>query len=567
MSIVIVNFRRPADTIACLESLRVLAWPSEKLEIVVVDNASGDGSAARIRAEAPEAVVIEAKENLGFAGGCNRGASVASGAYLAFINNDARADANWLSAAVPVLDRNPSVACVASKVLDWDGTRVDFVDAALSFYGHGFKLHAEEPDAGGFDDDADVLFASGAGMVIDAAVFDAVGGFDERYFMFFEDVDLGWRLWLLGYEVRYVAASVVYHHYHASMTEVGSWREEYLLERNALYTIFKNYDDENLARMLPAAMALAIRRGVALGGDDTHALEIRGAAGDDPPRASVSKHTLAGAYAVDGFVEALDGLRESRARIQQDRRRPDREILPLFRRPLMANGDDPEFLEGYRSLVETFDVDAAFTRRCRIVVATGDTLQPAMAGPAIRAWQIARALSREHEVVLVSTTKCENLSHPDFEVHKVNDWQLRRLARWSDIVVFQGYVMFEHPSIRTSDKIVVADIYDPFHLEQLEQARDLTPAARRDVVRSSTDVLNEQLGRGDLFLCASDKQRDFWLGQLAAVGRINPLTYDDGESLEQLVKIVPFGVSDAAPVHARDVLRGVVPGIGADDKI
>src|SRR5712692_6369567 len=98
------------------------------------------------------------------------------------------------------------------------------------------------------------------------------------------------------------------------MTEVGSWREEYLLERNALYTIFKNYDDENLARMLPAAMALAIRRGVALGGDDTHALEIRGAAGDDPPRASVSKHTLAGAYAVDGFVEALDGLRESRAR-------------------------------------------------------------------------------------------------------------------------------------------------------------------------------------------------------------------------------------------------------------
>lgn len=567
VSIVIVNFRRPADTIACLESLRALSWPSEKLEVVVVDNASGDGSAERIRAEAPEAVVIEAKENLGFAGGCNRGASVASGAYLAFINNDARADANWLSAAIPVLDHNPSVACVASKVLDWDGTHVDFVDAALSFYGHGFKLHAEEPDAGGFDDDADVLFASGAGMVIDAEVFDAVGGFDERYFMFFEDVDLGWRLWLLGYEVRYVAASVVYHRYHASMTEIGSWREEYLLERNALFTIFKNYDDENLTRMLPAAMALAIRRGVALGGDDTHALEIRGSVGEDAPRASVSKHTLAGAYAVDGFVEALDGLRESRARLQQDRRRPDREILPLFRRPLMANGDDPGFLEGYRALVETFDVDAAFTRRCRIVVATGDTLQPAMAGPAIRAWQIARALSREHEVVLVSTTKCENLSHPDFEVHKVNDWQLRRLVRWCDVVVFQGYVMFEHPSIRTSDKIVVADIYDPFHLEQLEQARDLTAAARRDVVRSSTDVLNEQLGRGDLFLCASNKQRDFWLGQLAAVGRINPLTYDDGESLEQLVKIVPFGVSDAAPVHTRDVLRGVVPGIGADDKI
>ena len=66
--------------------------------------------------------------------------------------------------------------------------------------------------------------------------------------MFFEDVDLGWRLWLLGYEVRYVPASLVFHRHHASMAEVGSWREHYLLERNALFTIYKNYDDEQPAR-------------------------------------------------------------------------------------------------------------------------------------------------------------------------------------------------------------------------------------------------------------------------------------------------------------------------------
>jgi glycosyltransferase involved in cell wall biosynthesis len=152
-------------------------------------------------------------------------------------------------------------------------------------------------------------------------------------------------------------------------------------------------------------------------------------------------------------------------------------------------------------------------------------------------------------------------------VRMVNAREIKRLVDWCDIVIFQGNIMFQHPAIRTSSKIVVADIYDPFHLEQLEQARDLEPGMRHKIVRSSIDVLNEQLGRGDLFLCASAKQRDFWLGQLAGVGRINPLTYDDGERLERLVTIVPFGVGDIPPTHTRAVLKGVVPGIGRDDKV
>jgi glycosyltransferase involved in cell wall biosynthesis len=114
---------------------------------------------------------------------------------------------------------------------------------------------------------------------------------------------------------------------------------------------------------------------------------------------------------------------------------------------------------------------------------------------------------------------------------------------------------------------MVVDIYDPFHLEQLEQARDLGAVARQHVVRAATEVLNQQLVRGDFFMCASEKQRDFWLGQLAAVGRVNPLTYDDDESLRCLVTIVPFGVSDMPPRRTRPALKGVVPGIGTDDKV
>jgi glycosyltransferase involved in cell wall biosynthesis len=121
--------------------------------------------------------------------------------------------------------------------------------------------------------------------------------------------------------------------------------------------------------------------------------------------------------------------------------------------------------------------------------------------------------------------------------------------------------------LRKTDKLLVADIYDPFHLEVLEQARDLAPNDRRVTTRLTIETLNEQLSRGDFFLCASEKQRDFWLGQLTAVGRINPATYDQHENLQSLIAIAPFGIDEDPPVHTTKVLRDVVPGIGADDKV
>ena len=204
--------------------------------------------------------------------------------------------------------------------------------------------------------------------------------------------------------------------------------------------------------------------------------------------------------------------------------------------------------------------------RHKILVATGDVLRPAMAGPAIRAWHIAVELSREHDVELATTGSC-SLSHPAFAVRGVDGTQLADLVAWCDILVFQGNLMRLYPVLRETDKIVVADVYDPFHLEVLEYTRGRDAAYRQFALQSSTDVVNEQLMRGDFFLCASEKQRDFWLGQLAAVGRVNPFTYDAGENLDRLITVVPFGVDDATPVHTRAALRGVVPGIGADDRL
>ena len=253
VSVVIVNYQGLDDTRLAIKAVRAVDWPEDRLEVIVVDNGSGADEVALLREIDPTVQVLELGENRGFATACNRGVDASTGQFVAFLNNDARPDPRWLQEAVPVL-RDEGVACVASKILDWEGKTVDFVDAALAFYGHGFKLHAGDPDDPVYDRAADVLFASGAGMVIDAEIFRDSGGFDDRYFMFFEDVDLGWRLWIQGYRVRYVPSSLVFHRHHATVGRYADWREHYLLERNALFTIFKNYDDENLRAAMPAAL-------------------------------------------------------------------------------------------------------------------------------------------------------------------------------------------------------------------------------------------------------------------------------------------------------------------------
>jgi len=412
-----------------------------------------------------------------------------------------------------------------------------------------------------------VLFASGAAMLVDAETFRYTGGFDERYFMFFEDVDFGWRLWIQGYRVRYVPTSVVYHRHHATVDRYGSWREHYLLERNALFTIFKNYDDDHLRAALGAAAILAIRRRTVTGQDDADALDLQlPPGGDDVDRTEVAKETLAGAYAVDAFCRAVPELQHARHAVQSKRRRSDQEVERLFHLQLFPNIGDPGFVHPFNAVVEALGVRQLFESGRRILVATGDVLEPKMAGPAIRALQIARILSAEHDVTLVTTMRC-NLENQPFPVRRVDEAELRGLVAASDVVVFQGNLMAQHPSLQKTDRVVVADIYDPFHLEVLEQARGLAAIDRRFMTRSTKEVLNQQLLRGDFFLCASEKQRHFWLGQLAGVGRINPSTYDEHENLHSLIAVAPFGVSEEPPHHDRQVLKGVVPGIGTDDKV
>ena len=567
VSVVLVNYKGAEDTITCLRAFDGVDWPPELLELIVVDNESGDGSVERIRAAVPGATVLESGSNAGFAGGCNLGVEHATGQYVAFINNDARPHRDWIRAAVAAFDADPGVASVACKVLDWDGGLIDYVDGSLTWFGMGYKREVEKPDTGAWDTAKDVLFGTGAAMFVRAEVYREVGGFDERFFMFYEDVDLGWRLNLLGHRVRYVPGSVAYHKHHVTMKKFGSFRESYLLERNALLTMYKNYDDASLARALPAAMALAVRRSVARTGVDATALDLqRSPGGDDVGTLEVPKMAMTGPYAIDYFVEQLPSLLVSRRELQARRRRSDRDLFPLFRESIEPAYGMPSYLAAHEVLLEAFGIVEHFTARHRILVVTGEPLLDRMAGPAIRAWEIAKALAPEHDVRLVSTAGARRTSQ-DFAVEYAAGTGLREPTEWADVIIFQGFLLETAPWIKASSTVVVADIYDPMHLEQLEQAKDLGPEGRRNALRVTTHALNEQLRRADFLLCASAKQRDFWLGQLAGQGRISPAVYDEDASLDNLLSVVPFGIEDAAPVQRRHAIKGTVPGIGPDDKV
>jgi len=205
--------------------------------------------------------------------------------------------------------------------------------------------------------------------------------------------------------------------------------------------------------------------------------------------------------------------------------------------------------------------------RRRVLVATDDVFTERLAGPAIRAWHIAGALAATHEVVLATTSGTCALRSEAFATEAADGARFAELERWCDVALVQGYLLHKVPGLRHSDRVLAFDLYDPLHLEALELTRGLPEPERSLHVGNSVGTVEEQLVRGDGFFCASERQRDFWLGFLASVGRVNPDTYGEDPTLRRLVDVVPFGLPDEPPVHTGAALRGVVPGIAAGDEV
>ncbi len=211
-----------------------------------------------------------------------------------------------------------------------------------------------------------------------------------------------------------------------------------------------------------------------------------------------------------------------------------------------------------------------------IAILTGEVIGERLAGPAIRAIAMARALCDEHDVTLLASSVDAGaeaqVSDGGFRLDVLSD-ESAKAASQCEIIILQGDLLDRYPVLAASDACVIADLYDPYHLEVLEQSVSLAPERRRATIAASVSAIGSLLSRGDVFLDVGGRQRDLWTGALASAGRVNEFTYADSPDLSRLMLTVPFGLNAEAPEPATsEVLRGVHgglgnKGIGSDDII
>ena len=230
----------------CLTSLNKCSYPN--LEIIVVDNASPDGSVQFIKTNFPGINLIQSEYNRGFAGGCNFGAQHTTGEYLLILNNDTIHEPDWIDHLVNMLESNPKISAVQPKIKNYDnrdyfdyaGACGGFMDKYCFPFARGRIFNTVEKDEGQYDDPCKIFWASGTAFLTRKDVFNKIGGFDETLFAHMEEIDYHWKSQMLGNEVWVEPASVIYHH-GAVTLPVSSPQKTYLNYRNSMILLLTNY--------------------------------------------------------------------------------------------------------------------------------------------------------------------------------------------------------------------------------------------------------------------------------------------------------------------------------------
>ena len=240
VSVIIVNYNGIGLLEDCLGSLREQTF--RDFEVILVDNASSDGSVAFVRGNDPEVTVLQNHKNLGYGGGNNAGIMMAKGEYLCLLNNDTKADTNWLLKLVEAASRgDKNVGMFASKILNYD--HPDVIDnTGLFMFRDGIARGRGrlEKDSGQFGSHEEVFFPSGCAGFYKKEMLDEIGLFDEDFFLYLDDVDIGLRARMNGWKCIYVSDAMVYHKYSAS-SDPYSPLKAYFVERNRIWIVIKYF--------------------------------------------------------------------------------------------------------------------------------------------------------------------------------------------------------------------------------------------------------------------------------------------------------------------------------------
>lgn len=247
----------------CLESLSRNTYPN--LEILVVDNASTDGSSDWISLHYPNIKLIQNNKNYGYSGGCNRGAEASSGDYLIFLNNDTVHNEDFIERLADFLNLNPQVSAVQPKILNYfDRNKFDYAGGCggwidiLGFpFARGRLFLDLEVDENQYEKIRPIFWASGTAMMIRKKDFELLGGFDDVFFAHQEEIDLCWKIHLSGSQVWSIPSAVVFHK-NAVTLPMFSRLKQYLNHRNSMLMILSNYSLPMSLYLVPIRIGLEL---------------------------------------------------------------------------------------------------------------------------------------------------------------------------------------------------------------------------------------------------------------------------------------------------------------------
>jgi GT2 family glycosyltransferase len=259
VTVVIPNWNGERFLEICLGSLRTQTF--RDFETLVVDNGSSDGSIELARRDFPKVRVISLDKNRGFSAAVNVGIMVSEANLVALLNNDTEVDPGWLEALVRAAAEHPEAGFFASKLVDFRDRRLlDGAGDALRKSGLPYRLGHGERDRGQFEREAFVFSACAAAALYRRSVFEEIGLFDEDFFSYCEDWDVGFRAQLAGYRCVYVPGSVVYHIGSASTGGQKSALNTRLGARNGINVLVKNLPATLIGKTLPFILAGQLSR-------------------------------------------------------------------------------------------------------------------------------------------------------------------------------------------------------------------------------------------------------------------------------------------------------------------
>jgi GT2 family glycosyltransferase len=237
-SVVVVSYNGERFLRPCLDSLARNAMPSTEYELLLIDNASTDGTVAiaeSLRPRFPLLRIVRNPENVGFPAAVNQAAALAKAPILVLLNQDTTVEREWLSELLAPFGRDPTVACAGSRVVNADGPGL-YAAALEVLYGGICVVH---------EGDRRTDAVSGCAMAVRLDVFREIGGFDGRLFMYGEDLDLAHRLRAVGYRIVYVPSSVAYHRA-ARRSRASTRTYMFYTARNRTLVCLRNYRRKRL---------------------------------------------------------------------------------------------------------------------------------------------------------------------------------------------------------------------------------------------------------------------------------------------------------------------------------